>query len=272
MSIAELTVEGTRLIEVFQEKETDIEDAVAAAIATLGYPGKTFYIDSIAGDDTATGADSSHPFETLAHALDIIGGTAANGWNGLNAELVLAADGAYTLPTKELSLSGCFVRFYTYEPRSAGTPTITQPNGAINSSGDLPGFYLRNSVVNVIGAKLVTATTLPDPVRHHEMFRLRSSGGMGALQMFTASAEINDAPLMGTVTGLAQLGISQSTITRPTSSVPVLNMRTGGCAVLQVESATVPSADWRDDLIAGIVADAADVPINVLSNLDLTTP
>jgi hypothetical protein len=123
MSISALTSEAARLLAYFQSAESDINAAVAAAIAAI--PNKqriTYYVDSIAGDDGNAGT-IAEPLETLNGAFGKITGRAS-----VVADIRLAPDGAYVFganSTLHQSLVSV-ISSSSYDPReTGGKPVVT---------------------------------------------------------------------------------------------------------------------------------------------------
>ncbi|MCO7538338.1 DUF1565 domain-containing protein, partial [Pseudomonas asiatica] len=82
--IAALSSKATALIDYFTGRKASIDAAVAAAIAAAPAISRTFYIDQVAGDDTAAGTQAA-PLKTLAQAI-------ANTPSGGTLDAVLLSD------------------------------------------------------------------------------------------------------------------------------------------------------------------------------------
>lgn len=82
--IAALTSTGKALIDTFNGKKAGIDAALAAAVAAAPAISRTFYIDQVAGDDTAAGTQAA-PLKTLGQAI-------ANTPSGGSLDAVLLSD------------------------------------------------------------------------------------------------------------------------------------------------------------------------------------
>ncbi|MCO7538339.1 DUF1565 domain-containing protein, partial [Pseudomonas asiatica] len=83
-AVADLTATGKALIDTFNGKAAGINAALAAAVAAAPAISRTFYIDQVAGDDTAAGTQTA-PLKTLAQAI-------ANTPSGGTLDAVLLSD------------------------------------------------------------------------------------------------------------------------------------------------------------------------------------
>lgn len=266
MSISALTSEAARLIDVFQTKESGINSALNAAIAAVPYPRKTYYVDSVAGSDSNAGTEAA-PFLTLGAAFALVTGTKST-----NSLISLAADGAYLLPAVETSLYGSHMIINQYQPRGAGTPTITQPSDLL-SEARMPGIWLQGSSVALYKVNAVTAASLPEGAGAAglvAMFRPRTQGGVCAVTVSEGAITVQAVPFAANQYGFLHLGVRTSTIARPTGAVALLDLG-AGAAGIAVGGNTLPGgADWSDDLITGILRNASGHPYNLIANINMS--
>ena len=266
MSISSLTTEATRLIGVFQDKEDEIDAALAAALVAAADMDVVAYVDSIGPSSDSNAGTALAPFATLNKALSLA-------QTGVSLTVYLANDGNYSW-SNIIHASNCVIRLYDWVPtyRSVGVqpkPIITQ--GAIystNETGDQCAMlYGVNSHVHMRSCVFKTAvhTLAGRPWLNWWEGIVSSPGSMVRLALISTDLELNDAA-PASAQGGVQLVLKTSSVTRTVLTTPLIRLDNAFC-MASIVSVTFDPTIALADMIEGVERSVLQVPVNFLSNV-----
>jgi hypothetical protein len=266
MSIPALTAAAAQLLDYFESAKANIDSAVSAAIAAIPAKGYvSYYLDSIAGDDTAPGTISA-PMRTFAGLTPILDYRI-----GFAATIYLARDGSYTLPLWFVGNSRIVITG-EYDPRSVGSgrPTVgfgyRLLEGEIDSrciSGESNNVQLRHCVIQ---SPTIEAG---DESRNVYVYGGIASGEIGVSTRFNVvDIYLNDLPVVDTRNRNIELKDVAFTRVGPAKLAEDLGEKP---VLLHMESTVfAPNEDVHD--IFGFAAFDGGEPIGVLANFIVGQP
>lgn len=268
MSISSLTNEAVRLIGVFQDKEDEIDAALAAALVAAADMDVVVYVDSIGPSSDSNAGTALAPFATLDKALSLA-------QSGLSLTVYLAIDGDYAW-SDIVYASNCVIRLYDWVPtyRSVGVqpkPIITQ--GAVYNTNELGDqcamLFGVNSHVHMRSCVFKTAGhTLPGRQWLNWWEGIVSSpGSMVRLAIISTDLELNDAA-PASAQGGVQLVLKTSAVTRTVLTTPLIRLDNAFCNA-SIVSVTFDPTIALADMIEGLVLATDGVPVNFLSNVEI---
>ena len=269
MSISALTTEASRLIRVFQDKEEDIDAAVAAAVAAAGDMKLFLYIDSIGGDDDNPGT-AALPLKTLEKANTLVK-------DGMAVQITFACDGSYAFAAAT-SVGNCDITWIgnwvpSYRTVTTvdenGLPvfaTITQGASALpGTTYDVTGRYDGNGTslwVYQCHLKTATKTASGQTFPPYRSGFVTAPGSAVVQAISNSTLELHDAPAANAY----NFGIFSFTLTdvNLVGDGPLVQTETGVC-LLHVYGVTVTPTTLIKDLVVGYTSS----PKNFVSNVSL---
>jgi hypothetical protein len=266
VSISALTSQAGRLLDAFEQKESAIDSAVAAAIAAI--PDKTqinLYVDSIAGTAEGAGTEAS-PVASVAQAFLLLGTPIAQA-----ITIRLACDGDYTLAAMTAPMSVLAIRG-NWNPRALGVLPVpplrmayTVASGVVSNAG----VYGDRVTVALYDLHLYGPAVAPaDVALPRNDFAGVSRSGLWQQQLYQRcritldNMDVNDGRAVAT-------HLYDVDIFRAEGSAAKLIRNIGGTYPTQLAMSfvTYPAAETLFDVLGFNAFDAAGAPIGVLSNI-----
>ena len=183
-SVADLTTASTALLAEVRGKMASIDQSVAKAIAAVPSMSKTFYVDPIAGVDTADGSAAA-PLKTIQKAV-------SNTPVGGVCKVLLTAD--YTLDNN-VSID---LRCLDIGSSVAGTKRKLTLTYGLSSDGSprLNGFTFANGAALMLGdliPVLPSQAGVSPTSFNNSMFKTGSSGSTPSLGVKLSNCDVQSA-------------------------------------------------------------------------------
>ncbi|QNM96394.1 hypothetical protein [Chitinimonas koreensis] len=259
-NIADLVSAANALTAEFNAKASSINTAVASAIAAIPVNVVSYYVDSVVGDDSATGALEA-PLKTLKAAIDRTptGGAATIYLNAGTTQRI----------TAPVTIFNKYLYIGSY---GAGDKPVLQSDALVQAGQNTAyGLTLRESTIAFTGLKLRTATLADGalPVAAAGLIQ-RADRAVGNIIVGSCDIELNAQHLAGTATsgGMLRMHFYSSAVTRPSTDGRLLAL-SGSVADVSINALTLPAGTVLADLFSGIVRDGSNVPRNFNSNIVL---
>jgi len=266
MSIPALTAAAAQLLDYFESAKASIDSAVSAAIAAIpAKGGVSYYLDSIAGDDTAPGTISA-PMQTFSALTPILDHRI-----GFAATIYLARDGSYTLPlwfvtNSRIAITG------EYDPRSIGSgrPTVGFGYRLLEEEIDSRCIHGENNNVHLRHVVIQSPTIeAGDEARDMYAYGGIATGEVGVSTRFNVvDIHLRDLPAVDTrnrnieLKDVAFTRVGAAKLAEDLGEKPVL---------LHMESTVfAPDEDVHD--VFSFAAYNAGQPVGVLANFVIGSP
>lgn len=274
MGMSQIFQELNALKSYFTTKRSEIEAAVAAAQSAVLANNKTFYVNSVTGSDANAGTEAA-PFKTLNKAINSvpIGGLGTI-WLPNVAGMVFEIAADIWLHNKWIDIKGT---------GALGADKSTYPVIRNKAYAETDGTYatygllLMNSVVRISACNVETATwpAAGVPAVRDGFFR-RSDFLRGVVHLFSVEVKLGDTAFLRRSLGpsswslntydlkISEVGLHASPKFVELSGMPI---------ELGMHMSVLPAGKTWVDLIGGVTRHAATgLPLNVVSNLDLSLP
>jgi len=268
MSISSLTAEASTLLAYFQAERTRIQSALTAALDAIPNKGSvSLWVDSIAGDDAAAGTEAA-PKRTLVGAF---AGVSAK--PGTFIALRLARDGDYLWPEVNFPNSHCVVFGAQYDPRDVGAavlPIVRQQYTVSGGSIRVSGLSGDRSSIEIFNCDVRSVTPAAEDAALPVSGLIGLVyGGIGIHVWFgTCRLDIGDVDMQSHHAGAISCFGCEFARTGAGKFVDGLGSQPVN---LYLASITYPGSESFHDYFGFSAFDAADAPIGVLSNVEITS-
>lgn len=269
MGMQQLLADIGTLIATFNGKKAEIDAAVLAAKTAILDNTKTFYVDPVSGLDTNAGTQAA-PFASLKKACDSVPVSGVG-------TIKLVGGVSHVIPFGTIiSLTRKSITFKRY---GVGTAVVENRCGQ-NDTGynATSNFELIDSAVRFdagVGVRTAEFTDLGQENSAYASLFVRAYKHAGSIWFYAPEVmELRDTPLVRLSPGgqIIDVAIISATITRAgvnVANTPIID--SSGATIRLISNANIlpAGADWKDDLITGLVFDPDGKPRNLLSNLIL---
>lgn len=274
MGLNKLLADVSALINTFNAKKSDIEAAVAAAQTAVLANNKAYWVDPVAGLDSGAGTQAA-PFRTIKKACDAV---PVGGYG----DITIIGDASVVAEITE----DIFVRNKVLIIRSSITwtsPPELMPRMRnvqyVSTDGkrSTRGFLMAESAITFIGVHIETASW-PDSSLGtiNEGFIRRMDTSSAKVFVMGGKITLHDTPFVRRATGPSTLEVGTYAMELATSGVErqaPFAILDGMPAILGMYQSIIPAGTTWNDHITGISHHpATGMPLNVISNIDLSIP
>lgn len=268
MGLNKLMSDVSALIAAYNTKKTEIDAAVTAAQTAVLANNKAYYVDSVAGLDTNAGTQAA-PFKTIRKACDSIP------ISGYGTITIVGDESVIADISTDIAVYNKTIIIKSLSPTSR--PKVR--NLAFESGGarHTTGFQMRNSMIAFSDLDVVTAGwedgTIPPSAWEGVIKRFDISASK--VFFFNGKITIKDTPFIRRSPGAATIEWGTYALTLEINGQyrqPGFAIIDGMPAVMCMHASVLPvGTTWADHII-GIVHAANGMPLNVISNADLSIP
>lgn len=273
MGLNKLMSDVSALIAAYNTKKTEIDAAVTAAQTAVLANNKAYYVDPVAGLDTNAGTQAA-PFKTLKKACDSvpIGGF---------GDITIIGDGSVTCEIEnDITIYNkvMFIRSQiTDASNKQNMPKIINKSYTSGAYQLSSGFFIRNSSLSFINIRIATAKwPVAGLIGTSEGVVKRLDASSCTVFLIGCKISISDTPFVKRPPGPAMLCVGAYGLEVEVTGEfrqPGLVMLEGMPAILGFNSSILPAGVTWNELIKGMVYHhATGMPLNVISNLDLSLP
>ncbi len=269
MGLNKLMSDVSALIAAYNTKKTEIDAAVTAAQTAVLANNKNYYVDPVAGLDTNSGTQDS-PFKTIRKACDSVP------IGGYGTITVVGNEAVTAEITSDITLYNKSIILKSASP--ASRPKVRNLSYDYNGARHTTGFQMRNAIIAFSDLDIVTASwndaALPTSTWEGVIKRFDISAAK--VFFFNGRISIGDTPFIRRSAGAATIDVGTYALTleiigqHRSTDFAILD---GMPAVLCMHQSILPAGTTWKDHIAGISHhQATGMPLNVISNIDLSLP